>query len=171
LPVIITRTSNNYGPYQHPEKLIPHMITQALKHEKLPVYGSGQQVRDWIHVSDHAAGIIAAYERGMIGEVYLFGGHNEVRNIDVVKSICDIISRERPGYDYNALITHVNDRLGHDFRYAIDDSASVTALGWQRRYTDFATGLEETVLWYLSHPEWIQAVRAHTQKKRKEQRA
>lgn len=166
LPVIITRCSNNYGPYQHPEKLIPRMIINAEKGEPLPVYGSGMQVRDWIHVSDHAAGIIAAYERGMAGEVYVFGGHNEVRNIDVVTQICDYLKTYGGKRDYHALITHVNDRLGHDFRYAIDDSASMATLGWKRTVTDFSQGLSDTIAWYLANPEWIATMTAHTHSKR-----
>lgn len=166
LPVITTRCSNNYGPRQHPEKLIPHMVMQALKGEKLPVYGKGNQVRDWIHVSDHARGIIAAYEKGKIGETYLFGGHEERRNIDVVTRICNLLKKHKPGPDYHALITHVEDRLGHDFRYAIDDSASIDALGWKRKVTDFEKGLEDTIAWYLANQEWVATIRDHSQRKR-----
>lgn len=166
LPVIITRCSNNYGPYQHPEKLIPRMIINATKGEKLPVYGSGMQVRDWIHVDDHASGIIAAFERGKAGEVYLFGGHNEVRNIDVVTNICDTLKASHADIDYHALITHVTDRLGHDFRYAIDDEASIEALGWKRAITDFKRGLEDTIAWYLANRRWVDTMHAHTQEKR-----
>lgn len=166
LPVIITRCSNNYGPYQHPEKLIPRMITNALKGEKLPVYGTGQQVRDWIFVGDHAAGIVAAAERGKCGEVYLFGGHNEVRNIDVVQQICDVLKAEVGAADYHALITHVEDRLGHDFRYAIDDSESVKTLGWTRSITNFSAGLKQTVKWYIDNTDWVETMQAHTVQKR-----
>lgn len=166
LPVIITRCSNNYGPYQHPEKLIPRMITNALNNELLPVYGTGQQVRDWIHVDDHAAGIIAAYETGTPGAVYLFGGHNEVRNIDVVTYICDYLKTKHHAHEYHKLITHVTDRLGHDFRYAIDDDASIASLGWKRRITDFRQGLGDTIAWYLANREWVDTMQAHSHAKR-----
>lgn len=166
LPVIITRCSNNYGPYQHPEKLIPRMIINALQGELLPVYGSGEQVRDWIHVDDHAEGLLAAYEKGRPGEVYLFGGHNEVRNIDVVNAICDYLKTQHHTRNYHALITHVTDRLGHDFRYAIDDGDSIEALGWTRKITDFKEGLADTIDWYIANEEWIETIRAHTQTKR-----
>lgn len=166
LPVVTTRCSNNYGPRQHPEKLIPHMIQQALAGKKLPVYGNGQQVRDWIHVSDHARGILASYEKGTPGETYLFGGHEERRNLDVVNLICDILQRLKPGTDYHAQISFVEDRLGHDFRYAIDDSASIAALGWKREVTDFANALEDTIAWYLANEAWVATMREHSQRKR-----
>lgn len=167
LPVITTRCSNNYGPYQHPEKLIPRMITNALAGELLPVYGTGRQVRDWIHVDDHAEGIIAAYMLGIPGEVYLFGGHNEIRNIEVVTLICDYLKTQHHAHDYHKLITHVTDRPGHDFRYAIDDSASVETLGWNRKVTDFAQGLGDTIAWYLANREWVDTMQQHTQSKRR----
>lgn len=166
LPVVTTRCSNNYGPRQHPEKLIPHMIQQAVSGKKLPVYGNGQQVRDWIHVSDHARGILAAYEKGVPGEVYLFGGHEERRNLEVVTLICDILARLKPGADYHAQISFVTDRLGHDFRYAIDDSASIASLGWRREVTDFTTALEDTIAWYLANEAWVATMREHSQRKR-----
>lgn len=166
LPVIITRCSNNYGPFQHPEKLIPRMITNAINGELLPVYGSGEQVRDWIYVDDHAEGIIAAFLRGELGKVYLFGGHNEVRNIDVVTRICDYLRNNYHARDYHKLITHVPDRLGHDFRYAIDDNESIESLGWQRQVTDFTQGLNDTVAWYLANSGWVDTMQAHTQAKR-----
>ncbi len=166
LPVITTRCSNNYGPYQHPEKLIPRMITNALKGETLPVYGKGNQVRDWIHVEDHASGIIAAYEKGEAGEVYVFGGHNEIRNIEVVEAICRMLAVKQPGRDYKALITHVTDRLGHDFRYAIDDSKTIEALGWKRQTTDFWSGLEATIDWYLANPQWVDTMLKHSEDER-----
>lgn len=166
LPVIITRCSNNYGPFQHPEKLIPRMITHAIAGELLPVYGSGEQVRDWIHVDDHAEGIIAAFLNGKPGHVYLFGGHNEVRNIDVITSICDYLKHNYHARDYHKLITHVPDRPGHDFRYAIDDSVSIASLGWERRVSDFTQGLNDTVAWYLANSVWVDTMLAHTQTKR-----
>lgn len=166
LPVIITRCSNNYGPRQHPEKLIPRMITRALKGQSLPVYGSGKQVRDWIHVEDHARGIILALTRGVAGEVYLFGGHEERQNIEVITRICDALIKIHPEINYHDNITYVEDRLGHDFRYAIDDSVSEKTLGFTRQITDFSQGLSETVAWYLANRSWIETINAHTREKR-----
>lgn len=164
LPVIITRCSNNYGPRQHPEKLIPRMITRALAGQSLPVYGSGKQVRDWIHVEDHAHGILLAMQKGEAGQVYLFGGHAEQQNIEIITLLCDILKELRPGADYHKQIVYTEDRAGHDFRYAIDDSDSERTLGFTRIKTDFAQGLRDTVRWYLAHREWIETIEQHSKK-------
>lgn len=149
LPTIITRCCNNYGPRQHPEKLIPRMVTNALKGEKLPVYGDGKQVREWIHVDDHARGVIAALERGTPGEVYHLGSGEERRNLELVELLCDTL-----GGDARKLITFVADRPGHDFRYALDVAASEKALGFSPSIA-FADGIASTVQWYRSHPDWV----------------
>lgn len=148
LPVTISRCSNNYGPYQFPEKLIPLMISKALKGEKLPVYGTGENVRDWIHVHDHNVGVDLIVRNGKVGEVYNLGGHSEKQNIDVVKTIL-----KQLGKDEN-LITYVEDRKGHDLRYAIDSSKAEKELGWNRTY-NFDDGIKETIDWYLSNTDWI----------------
>lgn len=154
LPVIITRCCNNYGPRQHPEKLIPRMITNALKGEKLPVYGDGKQVREWIHVDDHARGVIAALERGTPGEVYHLGSGEERQNIELVHLLCDTL-----GNDARALITHVTDRLGHDFRYALDVSQTEAAIGFQPKIS-FDEGMQQTVRWYLENAAWVETMQA-----------
>ncbi len=162
LPVIVSNCSNNYGPYQFPEKLIPLMILNALEGKPLPVYGKGENVRDWIHVNDHAEGLVVVAMRGRPGKTYLLGGEAERRNIDVVREICSIMDRLAPGGAPHArLITHVADRPGHDFRYAIDCSRIVNELGWRPRET-FESGLEQTIRWYLENREWWQAIRAGT---------
>jgi dTDP-glucose 4,6-dehydratase len=147
--VIVTRCSNNYGPYQFPEKLIPLMIIKALRGEPLPVYGDGKNVRDWIHVEDHCSGVVAALFEGKPGAVYNFGGGNEMANIDVVKSILRRLNKPEN------LITYVTDRLGHDRRYAIDSSFAERELKWKPRHS-FEQGLAETVDWYLHHEAWWQ---------------
>ncbi len=153
LPVIVSNCSNNYGPCQFPEKLIPLMILNALAGKPLPVYGQGENVRDWIHVDDHAEGLIAVATRGRPGETYLLGGNAERRNIDVVHEICRILARLVPGPDYTRQITHVTDRLGHDHRYAIDCTRIARELGWRPRHS-FEAGLEQTVRWYLDNRDW-----------------
>ncbi|MAT50929.1 MAG: dTDP-glucose 4,6-dehydratase [Porticoccaceae bacterium] len=162
LPVVITNCSNNYGPYHFPEKLIPHMILNALHGKPLPVYGDGAQVRDWLYVEDHARALVAVATRGEIGETYNIGGHNEQRNIDVVTAICDLLEElapEKPAgvAAYRDLITFVEDRSGHDRRYAIDAGKIERGLGWTPEET-FATGLRKTVQWYLEHRDWWQRV-------------
>ena len=147
--VIVTRCSNNYGPYQFPEKLIPLMIIKALRNEPLPVYGDGKNVRDWIHVEDHCSGIIAALFEGKPGAVYNFGGGNEMANIDVVKLILKRLNKPE------TLIAFVTDRLGHDRRYAIDSSFAERELQWKPRHK-FEEGLAETVDWYLQNQSWWQ---------------
>lgn len=155
LPTLITRCSNNYGPRQFPEKLIPHMIGCALAGKPLPVYGDGANVRDWIHVEDHCAGILLALERGTPGEVYNFGGRAEMRNLELVKLICALLDAKRPradGASYARQITFVTDRPGHDRRYAVDDSKAERTLGFTRTY-DFERGLAATVDWYLNNKD------------------
>ena len=158
LPTITTNCSNNYGPRQHPEKLIPHLITCALAGKPLPIYGNGKNTRDWIHVTDHCAGILLALERGKLGETYCFGGDAERMNIDVARQICGILDKVRPrsdGLGYEKQIEYVADRLGHDWRYAIDDTRAVNELGFTRRYA-FDDGLSATVAWYLDNQEWCE---------------
>lgn len=152
LPTIVTNCSNNYGPRQHKEKLIPHMIHCALAGEKLPVYGDGKNIRDWIHVDDHCAGVWLAAKKGKPGETYCFGGAAERKNIDLVNAICDLLDELKPRADkksYSAQITFVEDRPGHDRRYAIDDSKAEKDLGFKRSH-DFDSGLRATVKWYLA---------------------
>lgn len=156
LPVCITRCSNNYGPYQHPEKLIPLMVNNILARKPLPVYGRGLNVRDWIHADDHARGILAVAHAGRIGEVYNFGGYNERRNIDIVKLLISTVAAEvadNKGID-ESLITYVNDRPGHDRRYAIDAAKSMDELGW-KPLIPFDKGIADTVRWYLANRKWL----------------
>lgn len=161
-PTIVTNCSNNYGPYHFPEKLIPLMILNALKGSPLPVYGDGMQIRDWLFVEDHAKALYKVVTEGVIGETYNIGGHNEKANIDVVKSICEILeelvlNKPEGVARYQDLITYVKDRPGHDVRYAIDASKIERELGWTPEET-FETGLRKTVEWYLMNKEWWQRV-------------
>ncbi len=160
LPTIITNCSNNYGPYHFPEKLIPLMILNALEGKPLTVYGRGENIRDWLFVDDHAAALMLVARTGVIGESYNVGGRNEMRNLDVVQSICDILDQVRPDPNgsYRRLITFVEDRPGHDLRYAIDCSKIERELGWRPEET-FGTGLQKTVQWYLDNSAWWQAIR------------
>ncbi len=161
LPVLITNCSNNYGPYQFPEKLIPLMIFTALGGEPLPVYGDGSNIRDWLFVTDHCSAILKVLAQGRPGEVYNVGGNNEKTNLQVVEAICDLLDTMRPrqnGGSYRELITFVHDRPGHDRRYAIDASKLKAQLGWTPRES-FATGLGKTVAWYLANPDWCEGVR------------
>lgn len=162
LPVIVTNCSNNYGPYHFPEKLIPLMILNALAGKPLPVYGKGDQIRDWLYVEDHARALVNVVTQGTIGETYNIGGHNEKQNIDVVKTLCSLLEELVPqkpvGIDrYEDLITYVKDRPGHDLRYAIDASKIERELGWKPEET-FESGLRKTVQWYLDNKGWWQAV-------------
>ena len=162
LPVLITNCSNNYGPRQFPEKLIPLMILNALEGKSLPVYGNGQQVRDWLHVEDHARALYQVVTRGKVGETYNIGGHNEKTNFDVVNTLCELIDELRPGNpdafaSCKDLITYVADRPGHDQRYAIDASKIQKELGWVPEET-FESGLRKTVQWYLDNLNWCQDV-------------
>lgn len=156
LPALISRCSNNYGPYQFPEKLIPLMINNIIQNKPLPVYGKGENIRDWIYVEDHAHAIDAVFHRGKTGEVYNIGGNNEWKNLDLVKLLCHIVDRKlnRPEGTSAKLITFVKDRPGHDLRYAINPSKVISETGW-RPETEFARGLEMTVDWYLTHGEWL----------------
>ena len=163
LPTVISNCSNNYGPYQYPEKLIPLIIHKALAEQTLPVYGKGDNVRDWLYVDDHADALITIAERGAVGEVYNVGGLNEKTNLEVVHELCRILDELRPragGSSYAELINFVADRPGHDFRYAIDAGKIERDLGWTPRET-FASGLRKTVLWYLDNELWCQGLRQH----------
>jgi dTDP-glucose 4,6-dehydratase len=151
MPVNITRCSNNYGPYQFPEKLIPLMIHNALHDMSLPVYGDGMQIRDWLHVADHCSAICTVLEKGVPGEVYNIGGNNEKANIEIVRLILRELGKPE------SLITHVKDRPGHDRRYAIDNTKITTKLGWTPAYT-FERGMHETIRWYLDNTEWVEHV-------------
>lgn len=160
LPVIVTNCSNNYGPYHFPEKLIPLVILNALDAKPLPVYGNGQQIRDWLFVEDHARALYKVVTEGVVGETYNIGGHNEKQNIDVVKTICKILDELKPqvnGQTYESLITFVKDRPGHDLRYAIDATKIQNELGWTPTET-FETGIRKTVQWYLNNLDWCHRV-------------
>jgi dTDP-glucose 4,6-dehydratase len=163
LPIVITNCSNNYGPYQFPEKLVPLMILNALEGKPLPVYGRGEQVRDWLYVEDHARALCLVMEQGVLGETYNIGGHNEMLNIDVVKTVCrllDLRVTQHPDgiTKFEELISFVTDRPGHDQRYAIDASKIKNDLGWQPLET-FETGLAKTIDWYLNNRQWCEHVR------------
>ena len=151
MPINITRCSNNYGPYQFPEKLIPLMINNCLNDKDLPVYGDGMQIRDWLHVKDHCIGISTVLHKGKVGEVYNIGGNNEKANIEIVKLIISSLGKSE------GLIKYVADRPGHDRRYAINNTKISTELGWKPSYT-FEEGLKETIEWYLSHKEWMERI-------------
>ena len=151
LPVTISRCSNNYGPYHFPEKLIPLMIANCLNDKPLPVYGEGKNVRDWLYVEDHCRAIDLIIHQGRIGEVYNVGGHNEMRNIDIVRLICSALGKPE------SLITYVTDRKGHDMRYAIDPAKIYNELGWQPQ-TMFADGIRKTIAWYLEHRDWWEEI-------------
>lgn len=160
LPVVITNCSNNYGPYQYPEKLIPVVILNAIDGEPIPVYGTGENVRDWLYVQDHVRALLTVLAEGQPGETYNIGGRREKQNIEVVRSICDTLEDLRPSSrpdGYRGLITFVDDRPGHDWRYAIDCSKIEEELGWTPRET-FETGIRKTVRWYLQNRDWCERV-------------
>ncbi|HFG1878527.1 TPA: dTDP-glucose 4,6-dehydratase [Vibrio cholerae] len=162
LPTIVTNCSNNYGPYHFPEKLIPHVILNALSGKPLPVYGDGSQIRDWLYVEDHARALVKVVTEGKVGETYNIGGHNEKRNIEVVRTICALLEEFVPikphGVNaYEELITYVKDRPGHDVRYAIDANKIANDLGWKPEES-FETGMRKTVQWYLDNSDWWQRV-------------
>ncbi|HLT75625.1 MAG TPA: dTDP-glucose 4,6-dehydratase [Ohtaekwangia sp.] len=158
-PTLISRCSNNYGPYHFPEKLIPLMINNIINNKPLPVYGKGENIRDWLYVEDHARAIDAIFHKGRVGEVYNIGGNNEWKNIDLVKLLCHIMDKKLGREDGTSakLITYVKDRPGHDLRYAIDPSKLIAETGW-RPETTFEVGLEKTVDWYLANQEWLKNV-------------
>ncbi len=174
LPTLVTNCSNNYGPYHFPEKLIPLMILNALAGKPLPVYGNGQQVRDWLYVEDHARALLKVVTEGQVGETYNIGGHNEQKNIDVVLELCKLLEElapeQRPAgiAHYKDLITYVQDRPGHDLRYAIDATKIKRELGWTPKET-FETGLSKTVRWYIQSTEWVKNVRSGDYRKWLEQ--
>ncbi|MBL6691240.1 MAG: dTDP-glucose 4,6-dehydratase [Pseudomonadales bacterium] len=160
LPIVVTNCSNNYGHYQFPEKLIPLMIMNTYNQKPLPVYGDGSNVRDWLHVDDHARALYLVVTEGKAGETYNIGGKNEKTNLEVVQTICDLMASFNPptgDFNYRDLITHVTDRPGHDFRYAIDTTKIERELGWQPLET-FESGIEKTVEWYLGNQAWCEAV-------------
>jgi len=164
LPVVVTNCSNNYGPYHFPEKLIPLIIQNALAGKALPVYGNGHQIRDWLFVEDHARALYKVMTEAAVGETYNIGGHNEQKNIDVVKAICDLLEDLAPNKPqgikhYQDLITYVTDRPGHDLRYAIDASKIQKDLGWVPQES-FETGLRKTIEWYLSNQEWVEHIQS-----------
>lgn len=165
LPVVITNCSNNYGPYHFPEKLIPLVILNALAGKALPVYGDGQQIRDWLFVEDHARALYLVATKAKTGETYNIGGHNEKKNIEVVEEICRVLDELKPAEEsYSNLITHIKDRPGHDLRYAIDASKIFLELGWTPQET-FETGLRKTVQWYLNNHQWINDIKSGAYKK------
>ncbi len=160
LPVVVTNCSNNYGPYQYPEKLIPVVILAALAGKPIPVYGQGLNVRDWLFVDDHVAGLMAALQRGEPGGNYNFGGDAELANMDLVRRLCALLDEFHPrGAPHDRLITHVTDRPGHDLRYAVDHGRATADLGW-RPAMDLTQGLRQTVRWYLDNPAWVAHIRA-----------
>ncbi|MBC6627138.1 dTDP-glucose 4,6-dehydratase [Pseudomonas sp.] len=164
LPVVVTNCSNNYGPYHFPEKLIPLIIQNALAGKPLPVYGNGHQIRDWLFVEDHARALYKVVIEAVVGETYNIGGHNEQKNIDVVKAICELLEELAPNkpkgvQNYQDLITYVKDRPGHDLRYAIDASKIKKDLGWVPQES-FETGLRKTVEWYLNNQEWVEHIQS-----------
>jgi dTDP-glucose 4,6-dehydratase len=160
LPVVVTNCSNNYGPYQFPEKLIPVVILKCLRGEAIPVYGQGENIRDWLYVDDHARALLAAAAQGVPGRTYCIGGDNERRNIDLVLELCGLLDEFRPradGKKHDTAIAFVTDRPGHDLRYAVDARRARAELGWSPQ-EDFRSGFRKTVRWYLDHPAWTQGI-------------
>jgi dTDP-glucose 4,6-dehydratase len=158
----ISNCSNNYGPYQHVEKFIPRQITEVLESRKPKLYGSGQNIRDWIHAEDHSSGVLAILEKGKIGETYLIGADGEKTNKEVVELILELMGKDKNDYE------HVSDRPGHDLRYAIDSTKLRTELGWRPRYTDFRDGLAQTIDWYKANEDWWRPQKESTENKYKE---
>lgn len=158
----VSNCSNNYGPYQHVEKFIPRQITEILEGRRPKLYGSGQNIRDWIHAEDHSSGVLAILEKGKIGEIYLIGANGEKTNKEVVETILELMGKDKNDYD------HVNDRPGHDLRYAIDASKLRSELGWQPKYTDFKEGLAQTIEWYKQNEDWWKPQKDETESKYKE---
>lgn len=167
LPTVITNCSNNYGPRQFPEKLIPLMTLNAVSGKKLPIYGTGENIRDWLHVEDHCEAIYEVLTKGKVGETYNIGGKSERTNLFIVNNICSILDEIRPredGKSYKEQITYVKDRLGHDFRYAINCSKIERELGWTPRHT-FEEGIKETIQWYLENPSWVESIKTGAYRK------
>lgn len=167
LPTVITNCSNNYGPRQFPEKLIPLMTLNAVSGKKLPIYGTGENIRDWLHVEDHCEAIYEVLTKGKVGETYNIGGKSERTNLFIVNNICSILDEIRPredGKSYKEQITYVKDRLGHDFRYAINCSKIERELGWTPRHT-FEEGIKETIQWYLENPSWVERIKTGAYRK------
>tara|TARA_Y100000385_G_C13096622_1_gene641758 strand:+ start:1574 stop:2614 length:1041 start_codon:yes stop_codon:yes gene_type:complete len=164
LPVVLTNCSNNYGPYHFPEKLIPLVICNALDGKSLPIYGAGDQIRDWLYVEDHARALCRVVQKGIIGETYNIGGHNEMTNIEVVELICDLLDELMPANEgtYRKQISHIQDRPGHDKRYAIDATKIKNELNWVPQET-FTSGLRKTVVWYLANQKWCESVKQQLQ--------
>ena len=164
LPVVLTNCSNNYGPYHFPEKLIPLVICNALDGKSLPIYGAGDQIRDWLYVEDHARALCRVVQKGIIGETYNIGGHNEMTNIEVVELICDLLDELMPANEgtYRKQISHIQDRPGHDKRYAIDATKIKNELNWVPQET-FTSGLRKTVVWYLANQKWCESVKQKLQ--------
>ena len=167
-PILLTNCSNNYGPYHYPEKLIPLVICRALEGKSLPIYGAGDQIRDWLYVDDHAEALLRVVEKGVIGETYNIGGHNEQKNLDVVQAICNILDELMPlsKGSYVNQITHIKDRPGHDKRYAIDASKIKRELDWTPNES-FSSGLRKTVIWYLANQNWYKNIKNLQEKERK----
>lgn len=167
LPVVITNCSNNYGPYQYPEKLIPIVILSALEGKNIPIYGDGKQIRDWLYVEDHAKALLKVIRNGVIGETYNIGGHNEITNLEVVNTICSILDEVVPlkNGSYLDQIIHVSDRKGHDQRYAIDATKIKRELGWMPQ-EDFNSGIIKTINWYLNNKSWSKKIRPYLGKKK-----
>jgi dTDP-glucose 4,6-dehydratase len=160
IPVLITNCSNNYGPFHFPEKLIPLVILNAIDQKPIPVYGNGDQIRDWLYVYDHVRALLTVLVSGTVGQTYNIGGYNEMRNIEVVQTICDILQEMRPATNkYCDLITFVKDRPGHDRRYAINASKITDELGWLPQET-FESGIRKTVIWYLENSQWCERVQS-----------
>ena len=160
LPVLITNCSNNYGPYQFPEKLIPLMVINSLNEKPLPIYGKGENIRDWLYVEDHCDAVLTVLKNGIIGETYNIGGRNEIPNLTIVQTICDILDEIKPrltGNPYSELITFVQDRPGHDYRYSIDASKIEKELNWVPNES-FETGIRKTIQWYLEHQDWWEKI-------------
>jgi len=171
LPILITNCSNNYGPFQFPEKLIPHMILNALKFNSLPVYGDGKQVRDWLYVDDHVLALLKVVFEGEVGETYNIGGNNEIQNINIVRNICSVLDELIPinknnFHSYSELITYVKDRPGHDVRYAIDATKIYKNLGWEP-LESFESGIRKTIEWYLNNPNWAENIQNGSYKLRR----
>jgi dTDP-glucose 4,6-dehydratase len=159
LPMVLTNTSNNYGPHQFPEKLIPTVITRALEGKTIPVYGDGRQVRDWLYVDDHAEALLLVLQKGRLGETYCIGGDSSKRNLEVIQILCEAMDRLAPGNTPHAdKITYVTDRPGHDFRYSIDDQKVKKELGWTAKHT-LDQGMADTVAWYVDNRAWIDGIR------------